>query len=347
MSLPETGLEQALSYTSFSADGSLEVSSQMGDDQRRAQYGTLLDQVQDPNKVAALLVRLEEDNPYFQLCSDENIHAYFQRFGISIASQRDLELFNETLGERVRTLADSNETVKAQLAERDYKRELGALPSVISKLEEQVHEYGALKKPFSAVMRYVWEAVTQEDFRMHEEGSKATEPYEGKITIEPHELNPKAVHIKIKLSNEDEDELDFVLKPTYKTKKVTIERSYWLNGNKEVTTDEVENLTLLPIILFNKLISRNFHWSGRQYIEDGIIYKDKSKKVILMNQSSDFVDMLVQETLTKPDQYSKYLETYLKLILNFPKIMHNYTDRTRVNLGTVLERITSDYTNNK
>jgi hypothetical protein len=345
MSLPNTNLEQAVTYASFSSDGSLEVSSQMDEDQRRQQYSSLLDKVQNPIKVASLLVRLEEDTPYFQLCSDENVHSYFQRFGVPISSRKDLELFIETLGDRVRTLADSNETVKAQLAERDYRNRLAALPSAISKLEEQVNKYDALKKPFAAVMRYVWEAIVLQGFKMSEDGSKASELYRGKITIKPHPKNAKAVHIKIDLKEKLEDSkniLEFVFKPIYKIKTITKERTYFWDKKEKVQTEEVDFFVFLPMRQFDGSVGYNCGNYGEKYICKGI---NEYSFCTIINNPSSFIDLLMKETLANPDQNTESFETYLKLIFNLPKLMHNYADRTRVNLGDVLGRIVDENTN--
>src|SRR3989344_7162998 len=138
---PKTDLEKALTYAVV-ADEAIEISPQLEGDLKISQYQKLLDRVDSPEKVGELLIKLEDDQPYLQLCSDDTIKGYFARWKIPICSRADLDLFSQTLAERVNTLAESNPRVESQVKQRAYLKQLRELPAALSKLEETVSEIG-------------------------------------------------------------------------------------------------------------------------------------------------------------------------------------------------------------
>jgi len=235
---PKTDLEKALTYAVV-ADEAIEISPQLEGDLKISQYQKLLDRVDSPEKVGELLIKLEDDQPYLQLCSDDTIKGYFARWKIPICSRADLDLFSQTLAERVNTLAESNPRVESQVKQRAYLKQLRELPAALSKLEETVSGYDVLNEPVAAVLRYVWEAVTKYGFKMEEEGQNAIEKYDGNISIKTFN---KAVHIEIK---NHYDTLEFYICQKIKliVNQSLKKRKFWFDKKEETVTNVPEYAT--------------------------------------------------------------------------------------------------------
>lgn len=343
MTPPGSDIEKAVHYAVLNGS-SIDTSSQLGDDQKREQYGQLLNQVDSPQRVAELQLRFEEDKPYFQLCDDEAIASYFSRWNVPIATRRDLDLFSDALAEKVTALAPYDESVRTQLEQRDYRRQLRELPATLSSLEQAVSEYDALKPSFKAVMRYVWEAVALDGFKMREDGRKATEEYKGDISIQP--IGNKAVHMKIVLSENDTFEL--YLNPRYKT-QVTVpakKRRFWFDVKEKVEeTDEIGAVEALPMRFFDRHYPKNTdlrHVDGHNYQKEPATFCVKRGKLdseIFRTQAGCVVDLLKEINMMNPDKYGESFQTYLQIVLNLPKLMNNYANRTRESMQGILQRV--------
>ena len=336
----KTSLERALTYAVV-ADEIIKISPQLERDQKISQYQKLLDQIDSPEKVGELLLKLEDQKPYFQLCSDEAIADYFSRFQVPITSRKDLDLFAETLAEKVDTLAESNPKVESQVKQRAYLKQLQELPVALSKLEETVSGYGALNKPVAAILRYVWEAVTKYGFRMKEEKKEAF----GSNKLICIQSGPgKSVYIKISLDeNRDEEQfnsLEFYLNPIFK--EITEEKKSFFR-KKRISFKKTEELTsfeILPIVIIDSIFIeyQNYYNSRinnrKTRIEECIANQKKLGGGI---DSKVFVDQLKLKILECPERYASVSQRHIEILLDLPIIMDNYTKRTTKTLKDILQ----------
>lgn len=356
---PNTGIEKALHYAMVRVEtGSIEPNQQLDEDKKREQYTTLLDQVDLPQKVAELQLRFDEDKPYFDLCGDEAIAAYFSRWGVPIHSRRDLTLFSEALADKVRVLAPYDENVQRQLAQRDYQKQLQELPAAISRLEQTVSEFDALKPSFNAVLRYVWEAVTHQGFKMEEDGDKAIKKYPGAISIQAVVYNSivyDSVRMQVRLSTQDS--FEWYLTPHYKDKIVVParKRRFWLDRKAETEkTNELERLEILPINLFTTGYDKNtekilivegffdralFYDPVELYIKEK--HPDAVKRVVRVSPE-ELADLLKGIAVKSPDRRLKSFQTGLRLVLNLPILMGNYTKRLEGSMRNILETVSAE-----
>ena len=161
MTAPRTDIERAFAYAEHHPQNGLTVSPQLAQDQKVVQYQRIVLQLKDTGALINLQIQLDQDLPYFALCSDENLQAYFGRWKLPIESKADLQLFSEVLSERIREAATSDSTAQQYLQQKEYQTQLRELPQAVSQLESTIKEYDVLKAPFTAVMRYVYAAVSQ------------------------------------------------------------------------------------------------------------------------------------------------------------------------------------------
>lgn len=319
MTPPNSGIERALHYAIVN-DHSIETSSKLDDDLKKEQYEKLLDQIDSPQKVVELQLRLEEDKPYFQLFDDGAIASYFSRWNVPITTKRDLDLFSDTLAEKVMALAPYNEKVRAQVEQQQYIKQLKGLPAALASLEQAVSEYDTLKPSIRAVVRYVWEAVALNGFKMKEEGSKALQPYQGNLSIQPwyEPWSKKGVEVRITLKK-DEDIFRFLINPKYKERILVPakKRKLWFDRKeKSEKTEELETIGVSHLMIFD----------CQRYAHNNI-------------SPEDIVDQLKKTGMIDLDKYGNSFQTYLEILLSLPKLMNNYTQRTTKSMKGILQRV--------
>lgn len=321
-------IEQAVHYAQLKGN-LIETNSRLDRDQKREEYVRLLDQVDSPQNVAELQLRFEEDKPYFQLCDDKAIASYFSRWKVPITTKSDLDLFSDALAEKVTALALYDEKVRAQLEQRDYRKQLRELPAALSNLEQAISEYDTLKLPFKAVMRYAWEAISLDGFKMEEDGSKAIEQYPGHISIQPY--YNKSVHMKIVLDNDDTFRV--YIKPRYKTRVVAPakKRKFWFDAKEKVEeTEEIETIEILPMNFFNTVYNNNSSYCLEKGRLDSKIFKIPPESIL---------DLLKEITIKNFDRYETSFQTFLQIILSLPKFMNNHASRKTESMKSILQRV--------
>jgi len=343
-----TPIERAVHYAVLHGD-TIDIAPAATEEGKRVQYERLLQQVDSSERLAELQLRLEDDQPYFQLCSDDAIAAYFDRWDVPITSKIDLDIFSQVLSEVVEEVATSSEQVRTQLARRDHRRQLAGLPSALSKLEEAASELDSLKAPLSAVMRYVWEAVVYNRFQMKENGDEARESYPGSLSIQ--KCGEDVVHVE--MNSGKGNDLEFYLKPIYKTKEVEeeVHRWWWSDGirRRRVSTGKLDHLEVVPISLFDQHYTKNTDLNistrtGEYWIRTGLLYArdgthSESADVF---SASGFVDSLRQIIMGNPGKYLGKFQRDLKIIFNLPKLMNNYAKHTESALKDMLKVIAED-----
>lgn len=347
---PGSDLEKAVHYAVLNGD-SIETSSQLDDDKRKEQYMELLDQVDSPRKVEELQLRFEGDRPYFQLCDDRAIASYFSRWGVPITTKRDLDLFSDALAEKVMDLATSDEILRTKLEQRNYRRQLEKLPAALASLEQTLSQYDVFKPDFKTIMRYVWEAVTLHGFEMKEDGSKATEQYKGVISIQP--CGKKAAYLKIVLGKNDTFEL--YLNPIYETKVLVPakKRRFWFDIKEEVeVTGEIEAIEVLPTRFFNHHYKTNtgprpVYGDHRCCVSEPVRYClnfGKLDSEIFRTSPENVVNLLRKISLGNLDIFGESFQTYLRLVLNLPRLMSNYANKIEESMEDILQQA-SEQTN--
>lgn len=95
-----SALERSMGSADFCSPTSIEPRS-LASDAFREKHLSLLDRIRSPEKLVDLQLKLSEEEPYFALCTDEAIAAYFSKWGIPISTKRELELFGLAIDERI------------------------------------------------------------------------------------------------------------------------------------------------------------------------------------------------------------------------------------------------------
>ncbi len=341
---PENNLERALVSARFGPEG-IVVNPKTEEEQKVLQYEGVLSQIESPERLIELQLRLEEDLPYFQISSDESIRDYFTRFGVQITDKRDLQLFSYALANQIDSLDKTDERVGPSLENLSYRRQLHQFPKVLSDLEKTVSDFSSLNAPFDVALHYAWEAVQKKGFKMDEKGENATDPYDAQIIIEPYP--GESIHFLIKIN--DSDSLEFYLHPKYKTRKAVVRKGFWKQRViVEEDTGESKGLGIIPLKIFDRKWNKNIekrNYKGvsgiTQYDYPVLAYmannlhKDELAELVRFD-AERMLKVLVDHSLIIPDLYMKSLQTYLGIILRLPKIMHNYVERTKGDLIGIL-----------
>lgn len=324
--IPENGLEMALLSAGFDSNG-VTVNPSVEENQKISRYMGLLDQIEFPERLMELQLKLESDIPYFEISSDGSIREYFSNFGVLIENKRDLRLFSYALASKISALDRKDKRVGPALKKLDYRRNLQNLPKSLSKLETIVSDFGSLAGPFSSVLQYVLEQ-TGKGFRMVEDGKDATNPYTGVLTIKPAEGNSALISINLQESEaEVRDILKFYVRKLPESEKLEIFPLNFLGGgcNQNIKYQSVD-------LGFFKNYA-DFPHSVESYLT-GERYSERLELVKL--DEEEMIKQLVTETLEFPDKYVKSFQNYFRVLFNLPSIMHNYIERTESSLRDIL-----------
>lgn len=345
----ESSLELALRYVQASVRmgrDSLEISPALAEDEQKIVYAKLVDLIESPERVFDFLLRFEDQRAYFQICEDSAIADYFAQFKIPIASKRDIDLFSQVLADRARDLANSDTRLELELEKRGYQRQLQEMPVALSRLKQTIARFDDLEKPFSAIVRYIWETVVLHDFRMQEIGNNALARYDGRILLEPFGAK-KVVHVEY--FRDDKDRLEFFIKPTFKLKReeVIIKRFFFPDTKDYILreSDEVQSFEIVPLRSFDYdssnckgrhlkfVFPHDLKIDVEHYLHGG----DAGHACRLT--LSEFIDDLKTTAIASPDQYIPSLKAYLWTLFNLPRLITNYSQRTNESLKTVLTSI--------
>lgn len=342
--VPRNGLEKALMSPVFT-EGGIEMNPELEENQKISEFGKLLSQIDSPERIIELQLKLDEQFPYFQISPEEAIRDYFSNFGIPISNKRDLELFSFALAQRVDELDRSDEKVGSALKQRDYRIQLQTLPRILSDLERTVSDFEVLKAPFEAVIRYVWE-TSQKGFRMKEEGRNALEQYPGKLTIDS---GTHSYSITIELQSDNQDVLEFHVTPKVKFDVVEEVRKRRFFRDGRVSKDipiRTEGFDILPCRIFDRTWGENINnelYDGNNWVKGTSYYITHHKIEGVYNErvsvfgSDEAIDSFVSEMLIDPDSRIQSFQAYLKIFFNLPNIMNNYAERTRTGLKNMLD----------
>lgn len=353
-------VERAILYAVPDSEG-IAVSPLHAQHEKETQYQRAIEGISGIEQLIALQERLEQDLPYFQLSTNENIAAYFSRWNVPIGCKSDLTLFSSVLAEKIAEAARSDRTAGTHLANQAYRLQLRELPSALTSLEQTLAGFDALKAPFDAVLRYVWEAVALHGFSMNEDGRKATEPYKAFLIVEPHSQNKKAMHLQItrKCEGMKSDVFEIYVSPKYKTREVVTVKKGWFGRTRKETstveTEEVDILRIVPIRMFDR------KWVANSYNDDGGLQSNAEHFLRTGNEeryyshipsanvttSAGFIDEMRHEVIKNPDSYVPSLQEYLRIILQLPKYLYNYPVRQRQQVSSLLDNVCTEIMNQK
>ncbi len=322
-----TPLEMAVQYAEV-GDGIIQVSPKLGMEQREAEYRQLLTKIPSSERLVELQIRLENDLPYFLLCDDAAIEAYFSRWHVPIQSRADLDLFAQTLSAEVMRQADGSAETRNYVAQRDYQRELRGLPTVLNQLEQVANQFRSFEKPMAAVLRYVWEAVKFQGFQMKYGNSKDAEA--SWITICP--LGAEAVSLYV--TDRSGAEFRFHLEPAYTKVERVVETKILkvIPRKKRVRESKRTGVQVISDECFGEWIGSTL--DERHYARTGSWYPNVKKY-----SAEQFVHHLHEQAMTDPQRRLPSLENLLKVIFSLPQRMHKYATTTSENLQAVCSNV--------
>ncbi|MBI4983235.1 hypothetical protein HZC32_01150 [Candidatus Woesearchaeota archaeon] len=336
----KTSIEQAVLYVSNGKE-ELKVSPRLELDQKEQQLHKIVKEIPDVNRAVELQDRLLEDMPYYHLYDDQQIKNYFSRWNLPIFSQEDLKLFSQVLSERILELAQSDAIAKNYLQEAEYREQLRKLPSVASQLEISLSGFDALIAPFETVCRYVYEAVTQQGFRMKEDGKNALENYEGIIDIfgssscskiDSHLTIPQAeLELKLVQNGRTYGKVDLYVGPKEELRQVNVtkkkKRLFFFESKSSFSKDEV---ALSPNLFLNGVFT-----SSNDDFKTSNFYCGSYDMV----EFKKFFNYFKRGVSRNPDAGLPFLKYFFQIFFNLPKYMYNYQVRISKNIDSTLKEI--------
>lgn len=306
-------IERAIFYASHTSTG-VGVSPQLEKDQKEKEYQSLVSRLENFDKVMSLQERLEQDLPYFELASDENIRSYFSRWGVSIDSKEDLKLFSYVLGERLGELAKSSDSAQKAIQEKEYRLQLRGLPAAISRMNDSLVQLDQFKAPFEAVIRYVNKLICS-GFSMNEDGSSALEKYDGHLVISHFSDDNSSPLPTINYCN-CSIRICTIQRLEKECKIYNLEKKHWWRKAKKVERLE-------------------------RYFTEDISYALKFGGCYYGNGNS--FENLKRFVRDNPSTNLPILRDFLGIMFNLPKYIHNYALRTSQQINSVLGDIATDF----
>ncbi|MEK6968976.1 MAG: hypothetical protein AABW48_00955 [Nanoarchaeota archaeon] len=366
MTSPHTDIESALAYASHDKEG-LVISSQYRLDQKNEHFEKLLSEVRSIDDLLVLQERLETDLPWFKLASDESVKDYFSRWNVHIENHSDLELFAAALSQRIADLAVSDSTAQKYQEEKKYRLQLRNLPAALSQFKQTQQSFDSLAEPLDALLRYVYQAVTEQDFSMDEDGATATQIYSGRIELSLCRENKKVVGLCLDSGRDFENQPDFnkttfFVYPIYQEREVTTEGHTWYGRKKTVTeteiTDQIERMIIRPMDVLDHYLPTSICKSARTKMYR---FEPPTKKIsnspvgkvtcwcyyhfgyhelnIPSLTAQEFLQTARTCALETPDTHLQPFRTLLQTLFNLPKYMHNYTVKLNQEMKDIIDNI--------
>ncbi len=360
-----TGIESAIVYASHGETG-LAVSPQYGLDQKNKHFEQLLAGIESIDALLVLQERLETDLPWFKLAPDESVRDYFSRWNVRIENHADLELFAAALSQRIADLAVSNSSAQTYQEEKKYRLQLRNLPTVLSQFNQTQHSFDSLAEPLDTLLQYVYKTVTEQGFRMDEEGATALEKYLGRIELGTHPQN-KMVELcldsgkdgKKSKNQTDFNTTAFFFYPLYQEREVTAEGRSWYGKKKIVTeteiTDQIERMVIHPTNVLgcywlksicNRASTSRFEPSCKKNSNGPVrkvtyvcYFHDDHELNVQGLTTPQFLQNVGDHALKTPDTRLQPFRTLLQTLFNLPKYMHNYVVKLNQEMKDIMDNI--------
>jgi hypothetical protein len=326
----------ALTYAAPGPDESGEALIRVSPDlelaRKNEDYAKRLEGV-DTQSLIDLQFKFSDNLPYLKLCSDERIREYFAQWNLPIESRTDLELFSQTLAERITTLARDDSGARRYVKQREYGAQLAKLPQEISDFSKEISDFKFLEKPLEALVKLAFDSAIDHGFVMNENGEDAIEKYEGKIKI----MKYCEGAVEVELTTSDSS-LNFFIIPAMCKRT---EKKGFFSLKREIYEYPKGEYIIVPA----KLLDVNYdkfeigHFLQHVYhgYERETYYSRVSRTHI-----GGYISLIRQKVLENPKKFIPSIIELSRLILHFPAYVQNYARKTVSEFGEAVQMMKSE-----